>query len=59
MWLFGAFNDGSAMIWERLSEPGLIQEFLHRSLTATQDGTIYRMIPEPDGIFIHRRPRGR
>jgi hypothetical protein len=56
MWLFGAFDDGSPIIWERVPEPGLAQEFLHRSITATQDGTIYRMIPEPDGIFIYRRP---
>jgi hypothetical protein len=56
MWLFGAFDDGSPIIWERVPEPGLAQEFFHRSLTATQDGAIYRMIPEPDGILIYRRP---
>jgi hypothetical protein len=55
LWLFGAFDDGSPVIWERVPEPGLTQEFFHRSITATQDGTIYRMIPEPDGIFIYRR----
>ena len=57
LWLLGAFDDGSPLIWERVAEPGLAQEFLHRSLTATQDGTIYRMIPEPDGVFIYRRPK--
>jgi hypothetical protein len=57
LWLLGAFDDGSPLIWERVAEPGLAQEFLHRSLTATQDGYIYRMIPEPDGVFIYRRPK--
>jgi len=56
LWLFGSFDDGSPLIWERVPEAGLEQEFFHRSLTATPDGTIYRMIPEPDGIFIYRRP---
>jgi hypothetical protein len=56
-WLFGLFDDGSPMIWERLPAQSLEPEWATRTLTATPDGTIYLMAAQPDGVSVYRRPR--
>jgi hypothetical protein len=58
-WLLGVFDDGSPMIWERLPEASLVQEWATRTITATGDGTIYLMLTQPDGVAIYRRPSSR
>ena len=55
-WLLGVFDDGSAMIWERVPEQSLTAEWATRTLTATPDGTIYLLLAQPDGMSVYRRP---
>ncbi len=55
-WLLKLSADGSALWWERLPEPGLSSEVQVRHLAVGADGSVYRMVAEPEGMAIYRRP---
>jgi len=55
-WLLKLSDDGSPIWWERLTEPGLSSEVQVRHLAVGADGRVYRMVAEPDGLSIYRRP---
>jgi hypothetical protein len=53
-WLFGVFDDGSPLLWERLPE-SRFDEFLVRKLTVGPDDSIYMMQVDRKGVSIFRR----
>ena len=55
-WLLKLSDDGSPIWWERLPEPGLTSEVQVRHLAVGADGSLYRMVAEPEGLSIYRRP---
>jgi hypothetical protein len=55
-WLLKLSDDGSPIWWERLAEPGLSSEVQVRHLAVGADGSVYRMVAEPDALDIYRRP---
>jgi hypothetical protein len=55
-WLLKLSTDGSPLWWERLPEPGLSSEVQVRHLAVGSDGAVYRMMAEPQGMAIFRRP---
>jgi hypothetical protein len=55
-WLLKLSDDGSPIWWERLPEPGLTSEVQVRHLAVGADGSLYRMVAEPQGLSIYRRP---
>ncbi len=57
-WLFELPTDGSALVWERLPEPGISSEWQVRSFAAGPDGRLYFMRAERDGMRIYEVPAG-
>ena len=50
-------DDGSALVWERLPEPGIPTEAQTRFLTTAPDGSVYLMLLGPWGAGIYRTLR--
>lgn len=46
----------SAVLWERLPDPGIPDEAQHRHIAAGLDGTVYLMVLTKEGAQIYRRP---
>jgi hypothetical protein len=54
-WLLVVSDDGSPIVWERLPEGTLSDEWQERHLGVGPDGAIYLMLARPDGMEIVRR----
>jgi hypothetical protein len=52
-WLFRIGR--SAMLWERVADPGISSELQHRHLAVGPDGAIYLMVADGSGVTIFRR----
>ncbi len=54
-WYLEVSDDGSALVWERLPDPGIPTEAQVRYLTTAPDGSVYLMLLGPRGARIYRR----
>jgi hypothetical protein len=55
-WLFRIGR--SAMLWERVADPGISSEVQHRHFAVGPDGAIYLMVADGSGVTIFRRAEG-
>jgi hypothetical protein len=54
-WLLVVYDDGTPIVWERLPEGTLSDEWQERHIGVGPDGAIYLMLARPDGMEIVRR----
>lgn len=54
-WYMQLGPDGAPLVWERLPDPGVDDEAQVRHLATARDGSVYLMVPVPEGVRIYRR----